>query len=269
MNRISVLGRYFRNDRIKEYEEILKSATEHGYIVTSLEKYMGIMSQADIKVLVLRHDVDHRSGGTRLMFEAEKKYGVHASYYFRKSTLDYSLMQDINHYGSEASFHFETIAEYAILHGIESKKDLPDSWQKDCLGALKSDLQYLRSMYRLPIRTIASHGAAENNKIGISNNVLTEYTSTYNELGILVEAYNSDMIDTFEKYVSDTVIECNDGYRYGESPLQLIKQDVKRICFLSHPNHWHYNKFKQIKKLVKSLIYPPTYNVEKFKRIKT
>ena len=67
--------------------------------------------------------------------------------------------------------------------------------------------------------------------------------------------------------VSDTVIECNDGYRYGESPLQLIKQDVKRICFLSHPNHWHYNKFKQIKKLVKSLIYPPTYNVEKFKRI--
>ena len=62
MNRISVLGRYFRNDRIKEYEEILKSATEHGYIVTSLEKYMGIMSQADIKVLVDKDAVNNVIG---------------------------------------------------------------------------------------------------------------------------------------------------------------------------------------------------------------
>lgn len=268
MNRFSVFGRYLRNDRIKEYDEILKSATEHGYIVTSLEKYIDIMFEKNLKVMVLRHDVDHISGGTRLMFEVEKKYGVNASYYFRKSTFDYGLMQEIAQYGSEASFHFETIAEYVKLRGIEAKAVMPEHWKNDCLSALKGDLQYLRNMYMLPMKTIASHGAAENTKVGISNNVLTECTSTYDELGILMETYNSDMLDTFDKYVSDTVIECNDGYRYGESPLQLIEKGVKRICFLSHPNHWHYSRYRQVKKMIKSMIYSPIYSVENFKRIK-
>ena len=73
------------------------------------------------KLFILRHDVDHFSDGTRMMFEIEKNYKVKSSFYFRNSTFNPSLMKEIEAYGSEASLHFEPIADIVKANNIKNK----------------------------------------------------------------------------------------------------------------------------------------------------
>ena len=65
MNRIKLFIKYFKNDRIKEYEEIIKLALENNYEVISLRDYVEEKYNKNKKLFVLRHDVDHFSNGTK------------------------------------------------------------------------------------------------------------------------------------------------------------------------------------------------------------
>lgn len=119
----------------------------------------------------------------------------------------------------------------------------------------------------IPCITIASHGEYENSLVSTPNNYLTEDVSTYEYLDIKLEAYNKEMISKVTSYISDVPIEINAGYKYGVSPLKAIENDERFIMFLTHPNHWHYSKWKQFKKLVKIIIQKPINKKESFKRV--
>jgi len=269
MSRLKLFIQYLKNDRIKEYEKIIKLAKESNYEIISLRDYVEKNFNDSKKILILRHDVDHISNGTKMMFEVEKKYKVRASYYFRNRTFEPKLMKKIEEYGSEASLHFEPIADFVKANNIKSKKELFSykNWEKRCLNILKADLDRFRNLLNIQCVTIASHGEKENSLVQTPNNYLTEDVSVYDFLGIKLEAYNKDFIKKVTCYISDVPIEINDGYRYGISPIDAIKRNEKLILFLTHPNHWHYNIWKQIKKLVKVLINGPLYKKEKFRRI--
>ena len=75
------------------------------------------------------------------------------------------------------------------------------------------------------------------------------------------------MLDKVTCYISDAPIEENGGYRYGTTLFEAIEADEEFIMFLSHPNHWHYSKWKQFKKLVKVIIYGQRDKKESFKRV--
>ena len=96
---------------------------------------------------------------------------------------------------------------------------------------------------------------------------MTEDTDCYELLGLKAEAYNKELIEGLGIYISDIPIEINDGYRYGVSVLEALEKEISPILFLSHPNHWHYSLIKQIKKLIKVIIYPPQRQSGKFVRI--
>jgi hypothetical protein len=70
-------------------------------------------------------------------------------------------------------------------------------------------------------------------------------------LDIDVECYEDAYLSEWDAYVSDSPVEFNNGYRYGVSPLSLIKQKTRRIMFLSHPNHWGFSMTKRAKRLLK------------------
>ena len=270
MNRIELFIKYLRNDRIKEYENIIKKALENNYEVISLRDYIEEKYDKNKKLFILRHDVDHFSDGTKMMFEVEKEYGVKSSFYFRNSTFEPKLMKEIENYGSEASLHFETIADFVKANGIKNKEELYShkDWQQRCLNILKSDIERFRNLLDIPCVTIASHGEYENTLVQIPNNYLTEDVSTYEFLGIKLEAYNKEMIEKkVTCYISDVPIEINSGYRYGTTPFEAIENGEKFIMFLTHPNHWHYSRWKQFKKLVKVIIKKPVNQKERFRRI--
>lgn len=268
MERLKILRRYTQNNRITEYEEILAKAREHGYQMISLEKYAKGDYDKDKKILLLRHDVDHVSPGTRAMFMAEQKYEAAASYYFRWSTADYLLMKEIIVGGGESSLHFETIANFLRRQqgNQYTKEDV--LYRKDFfLQLLKNELALFRAYYDVPCQTLASHGAEENGWVGVSNNYLTDDESVYDELGIVLEAYQKKFIDSMGIYISDTVMEYNGGYCYGKTPQEAIAEGISPILFLSHPNHWKYTSRGQFRKIVKSIIKSPIRRKESFKRI--
>jgi hypothetical protein len=204
-----------------------------------------------------------------MMFEVEKKYSVHSSFYFRNSTFNPSLMKEIEKYGSEASLHFEPIADFVKANNIKNKEELYDikDWQEICLDLLKCNIDRFRKLLGIPCITIASHGEYENSLVQTPNNYLTENISTYEYLDIKLEAYNKSMIEKVTAYVSDVPQEITDGYKYGITPFEAIEKNEEFIMFLSHPNHWHYSPWKQFKKLVKTIIRKQDMQITKFKRI--
>jgi len=269
MNQIELFIRYLKNDRIKEYERIIKKAIENNYEVISLRDYIEEKYDKNKKLFILRHDVDHLSDGTLMMFEVEKKYNVKSSFYFRNSTFEPKLMKEIEKYGSEASLHFEPIADFVKANGIKNKEELYSykDWQSRCLNILKSNIERFRNLIDIPCTTIASHGEYENSLVKTPNNYLTEDIKTYEYLGIKLEAYNKKMIERVTCYISDVPIEINGGYKYGTTPFEAINRDEEFIMFLSHPNHWHYSLWKQFKKLVKVVIKKPINSRMSFNRI--
>lgn len=269
MNRGELFVKYLKNDRMREYESIIAQAKKSGYEIISLRDYAEENYDNTKKLLLLRHDVDHFSDATRMMFEIEKRYGVHSSFFFRNSTYEPTLMKEIEAYGSEASLHFEPIADFIKANGIKSKEELEsyDDWEQRCLNILKADLERFRNLLNIPCITIASHGEYENSLVKIPNNYLTEDISSYDVLRIRLEAYNKEMIEKVTCYISDVPIEINGGYRYGVTPLEAIKNRERFIMFLSHPNHWYYNPWSRFRKLIKVLVKKPIYFKESFKRI--
>ena len=269
MNKLELFIKYLKNDRIKEYDSIIKKALESDYEVISLRDYAEEKYDKTKNLLVLRHDVDHFSDGTKMMLEVEKKYGVKSSFYFRNSTYEPKLMKEIEVYGSEASLHFEPIADFVKANPqIKNRDDLfRTDFQKRCLTILKSNLERYRVLLDIPCVTIASHGEYENSLVQTPNNYLTEDIETYKYLGIKLEAYNKEMIDRVTCYISDVPIEVNGGYKYSVAPLEAIANNEQFIMFLSHPNHWYYSLWKQFKKLIKVLIKKTINTEESFKRI--
>ncbi len=268
MNRFQLIIKYLKNDRVKDYEEILNFAVKNNYELISLRDYIEKKYDNSKKFLILRHDIDHYSNGAAMMFEIEKKYEATASYYFRNFTIDADFIKRIEKYGSEATLHFETIADFVKEHNIKTKEELfKINFKEKCLENLKINLSKFRNSFKSPCITIASHGEYENTLVQTPNNYLTEDTSVYNYLGIKLEAYNKNFIDSLDCYISDTVMEINNGFRYGLHPIEAIEKGRKNILFLTHPNHWHYSKYKQFKKIVKMIIKKPIIKTDMFKRI--
>jgi len=269
MKRVKLFIKYFKNTRILDYEIIIQKALDKKYEIISLRDYIEGNYNKRRKLLLLRHDIDHLSDGTRMMFEVEKKYKVTSSFYFRNCTFTPTLMKDIEVYGSESSLHFESIADFVKANSlIKTKEELfKTDFHERCLKLLKLNIERFRLLIDAPCITIASHGEYENRLVKTPNNYLTESKDTYQELGIKLEAYNKEFIDKVTSYISDAPIEVNNGYRYGMDPIEKIDKEDPMILLLTHPNHWHYNRWKQFKKMVKVIIKKPINKKESFKRV--
>lgn len=269
MNRFELFFSYLRNNRICEYKKIIETAINNNYEIVSLRDYAENKFNKSQKILILRHDIDHISKGSRMMLDIEKSFSVHSSFYFRNSTYQPLLMKEIENYGSEASLHFEPIADFIKANPeIRTKEDLfKTNFQERCLNVLKSNIERFRLLCDLPCTTIASHGEYENSLVKTPNNYLTENESTYASLGIKLEAYNKNFINQITCYISDSPIEINEGYKYGTSPIKAITRNEPLILFLSHPNHWHYNFKPLVRKLIKAILIKPDNTHKEFKRL--
>ena len=95
---------------------------------------------------------------------------------------------------------------------------------------------------------MASHGEKRNRIIQIRNNKILENINR-KELGIYFEAYDNNIQNKFDKYISDSSIMYNFEWKYGQTPFEAIDNELNSICLLIHPNHWDFNFFKNINKL--------------------
>lgn len=245
IGKMSVLRNLVFNDRLRDYKWYLSYAKRKGYEIISLEKFYFLKDRNKGKHFVLRHDVDSLELSTRKMFETEMDIGVRSTYYFRKSTIDRRLIKDMLSAGFDVGFHFETIANYIRENDISDKDDIDWSILPDLL---KAEIQDFNNEIGYKVKSICSHGAEENIKFNISNNVITENIDTI-ILGVNFEAYSELLYKDINCHIMDGTITNCFGFSYYENPISAADAGYNNILFLSHPEHWFDTKKRKRAKL--------------------
>jgi len=228
---------YFMPSKLGEYEKIIKWTIEEGYEhLTFREYYQRLMSdtlEVDKKYFINRHDIDTDVATAKEFFKIEQKFGVFATYYFRHSTLDYDFMKELEAYGSEASYHFEEIADYCKQHHIKSKEEVFKNMSQ-IEELFSNNFKTIEKNLGKKLETVCSHGDFVNRKLGIINNELLKNSALREELGIRCETYDTEVKEGFDAYVSDGTFSMGDK---AEDILKLF-QEKNVVCMLSHPREW-------------------------------
>jgi len=251
------------NNRLKAYRYYVNMALEHGYLVEPLETFYKHCTEEG-KHFVLRHDVDHPGKSTRKMFECEKVLGVKSTYYFRKSTVDKPLIDEMIAAGFEVGFHFETVADYIEENKITDKRDIDF---EGCKARLKRDIEQFEEMIGHKINSICSHGAPANTRLCISNNSITE-AGIPDNCTVEFEAYSKKMYKCVDCHIMDGRLRLNYGFSYKDTPVSAIEDNKNNIVFLTHPNHWWLSGVARIKVLGALVLGKTTSSTERsFKRV--
>jgi len=229
-------------NRINEYREILTKAINKGYEILSVARFYEITQcfgkdqLKNNKYMILRHDVDTDVETLRDLWNVVKDLKVSASYFFRLSSLDINLMQEIASYGSEASYHYEELASYGKKHALNGSGVLSQ------LGVIRKEfaknLQNLRKETALPMDIVASHGDWLNRKIGVANTTILKDYRFREEIGIKLETYDTVFMDYVDSRHSDTLYP---EFWKPNSPLAAIERGAPVIYLLMHPRHWRSN----------------------------
>lgn len=225
------------NDRLKVYKDYIEYAREHGYNVIPLEEFFTLPERrkAGTKNFVLRHDVDWKGNSTRKMFEVERECGVRSTYYFRFSTIDLPLIQEMKAAGFEVGFHFETISDYIKENDCTDKNQIDVAMLRQ---RFREDVLRFEELVGFDIASVCAHGHTLNKKLGISNNVITE-DEELSKYGLLFEAYDREMYENdVDCHILDGRLTKNYGFQYKDNPYNAINASYQNIIFLSHPHNW-------------------------------
>lgn len=229
-------------NRIGEYREILTKAINKGYEILSVARFYEI-TQCLVKdkikrnkYVILRHDVDTDVETIKNLWAVVQDLKASASYFFRLSTLDVNLMQEIANNGSEASYHYEELASYGKKHALNGRDVLSQ------LGIIRKEfarnLQNLREKTSLPMDIVASHGDWLNRKIGVANTAILKDYKFREEIGIKLETYDTVFMDYIDSRHSDTLYP---DFWKSDNPLKAIESGASIIYLLIHPRHWRSN----------------------------
>ena len=238
------------------YRYYITEAKRNGYQICSMEQFWR-EKETDRKHFILRHDFDHKSTGTRRMYELEKACGVVSTYYFRHCTMDAGLMREMQEYGFEVGLHYETLSDYA------EEKFLDTVDEHDLLirrERLKKEIAEFQRLLPKKISSVCSHGAAANRRIRCSNNVLLE-GECCDDYSIEFEAYDKIMYEKYvDEHIMDNTICENYGFSYAADPISAIQSGKRNIIFLTHPNHWQQSFGRSVKDLMKLMLGRCTYS---------
>ncbi|RLD41498.1 MAG: hypothetical protein DRI86_13260 [Bacteroidetes bacterium] len=237
----------FQQNRLNQYKDIISLALKQDYIVTSLIDWYENYKEKDVKVLILRHDVDYDYQGAYQMYMLEKSMGVKSTYYFRWLSVNKPIMKKMKDDDFEVSLHYETLATYAKENKIINKEAITADVLDMCYNKLEDEIRHFESSFG-KIKTICSHGDKVNRLIKVSNYKIINYKKL-EELGILLNTYNPEIIKKFDAYISDSSIYNNFAWKHDGNPNNALLEGKKNICLLTHPIHWNQSFIKNIKLL--------------------
>jgi len=252
-----VYNDYLMSSRLDEYERIIKELNASGYEQLSVREYNKRLSYGDLedkKYFINRHDIDTDVATAKEFFKIEKKYNAKATYYFRLSTVDIEFMKEIEEYGSEASYHFEEIAQYCKDKHIKRKEDVIN--QLDTIKNIFSDnFKSIELKLGRKLETVCSHGDFVNRKLELVNHKIVEDTELRKSLGIKCEAYDKKIMESFDIYISDTQYP----KFYTPKPIFEYINQKRVICMLSHPRQWRtnilINSYDNLKRVYEGLMW--------------
>ncbi|MDL2354118.1 MAG: hypothetical protein QFF03_02545 [Pseudomonadota bacterium] len=230
---------YAMPSRLAAHEQFVCAAHAAGYAQMSVRQFVAAARKglrADQKIVIHRHDIDTDLRTTRKLFALEKKHGIHSSFYFRRSTLDFTLMREIEEYGSEASYHYEELATYAKRHKIKDpaaiRARLPEI-RADFL----TNFQHIEQRFGRKMTTVAAHGDFANRRLAVRNTEILDHAPLRARCGIDCETYDRALLDQVGIYIADRP---HPHYYHPSAPHEALGRHA-RICLLTHPRQCETN----------------------------
>ena len=229
---------------IKNYESLIKALLLQNYQFLTLEEYSN-HNDLNIRIIVMRHDVDSWPSNALKMARIEHEMRVKATYYFRMHRQSYNekIIQEIAALGHEIGYHYEDLAN---TNGNYEK----------AFEEFKVNLEKLRKLYL--VKTISMHGRPLSK--WDSRDLWNKYD--YKSLGLVCEPY-LDIDYSKVLYLKDTG-GCWDGNKFSirdsvtsgfnfqiHSTQDLIEHIgenklPKQIILNVHPARWNDNMLKWI-----------------------
>jgi hypothetical protein len=237
-----VYADFLMPSRLVEYRAFLEAALGAGYQVRSVEwMWAAIRSgtlELNARYLMLRHDVDTDPGTVSSMWQIERDLGISGSYFFRLSTLDPDIMDEIASSGSEVSYHFEELATVAKRRGARSRADglalVPEA--RDLFA---ENISVLRASTGQDMRIVAAHGDFANRVMGLTNSIVLEDDAFRRAVGVDLEVYDATFVDRFTERFIDAPPPVHWMPRH---PADAIASGVPTIGVLVHPRQWRVNR---------------------------
>ncbi|AHF09977.1 MULTISPECIES: PEGA domain-containing protein [Dehalobacter] len=213
----------------KNYEGFLDEIILLGYKPIRVMDYYNHVPITK-KTIVLRHDVDVSAEDALAMAKIEHLRGVKSTYYFRWGTADPEVLKEVRALGHEVGLHYETLADYSLQYHLKSAQDITPAVKQELQRRLKSEIAHFRQQFG-KVYTIASHGAEENIRLGVTNYQAIMAGEDPHNYGIIGTAYGP-IIQHFT-YMSDS------GGIWEPFPYpKLEESSAGPFYILIHPIHW-------------------------------
>ncbi len=235
-------GDFLMPSRLDAYRRLLEQALAAGYRVSSVGGFWQRLRQDTGepigRSLLLRHDVDTDRETAAAMWRIDRALGVQSSWFFRLSTLDPALMDDIAAAGSEASYHYEELATVAKHRRLRSREDglrhLPEA--RDRFAA---NIARLRDRTGLPMRVVASHGDFVNRRLGLPNWLILSEATFRQSVGVDLETYDEALLRHLPSRHAD---EPHPRYWAPTDPVGAIAAGEPTVSILVHPRQWRVSR---------------------------
>lgn len=252
---------YFKESRLNEYRDVLITAKKHGMLMMGVKDLYEYLIEnngvCEKRVLLNRHDIDTSPKVARKMFEIEKDVfgssGGGGTYYFRNSTIDLNLIKDIENFGYETGFHYETIANYEKKNKLRSAKGIADCYEQIQIEFLQ-ELNDYRKRTKTKSETVSAHGDWINVKYGLSGNrLLTK--KIRQDAGVLVAADDACLSTVCPVHFFDMQLLG----KFRDDVVNEINTGKSGITILTHPRNWEidfsFNTKENLKRVIEEFKY--------------
>lgn len=230
----------------QKFKELLQALINQKYSFQTFEEYI---SNPELKVVILRQDVDLLPHCALKFAEIQYELGVKGVYYFRAipESWNEKVVGEIVAMGHEVGYHYETMDT--------ANGDVDKAWIQ-----FKHNLEEFRKI--TDISTVCMHGSPYSN----FNNRDIWKKYDYRTIGIIGEPYH-DLDFNKILYLTDTgrmwdgaKVSVRDRVKTSflhsfHSTQQIIEALYKKglpdkIMFNFHPQRWHDNSFQWTKELL-------------------
>ncbi len=236
---------------LKTYETLIKTILSQNYQFLTMEEYSN-HNALNIRIVIMRHDVDRKPLNALRMAKLEAELGVKATYYFRTipQTFKPEIIKEIAKLGHEIGYHYENLcdAEVQIQNSKFKIQNYKEELFKLAIKDFEQNLVKLREI--VPIKNICMHGRPLSKMD--SRDLWKKYN--YKDYGITSEPYfdidfkkvqyitdagrswdNSD-INLRDKVNSPFV---NNFYHTNDIITALNENKLSNQIMINiHPEHW-------------------------------
>lgn len=231
---------YLKPNRLREYKTILETAKTVGYKMVGIFDFYQMVSDESLNthslVLINRHDVDTSPKVAGKLFNIEQEvYGSDgsATYYFRRTTVDKTLINRIDRAGYETGYHYEELSDYIKRNRIRNENEIRESFP-EVRNIFLKNIKDFRESTGSTSKTVASHGDFINVRFGIQNYEFMQDQNTREKAKLELEAYDKEITDYIVKRLADHTLEAS----FTNEAIKSINANYPVIMLLTHPRNW-------------------------------